>query len=874
MVSPGQILRRLRALFSRARLERDMEDEMRFHLEMEAADQMRAGLRPEDAARRARLDFGGVERWREEGRDARGVGGLLDLVGDLRYAARTLRRSPAFTLVAVATLGLGIGANTAIFSVVNAVLLRPLPYAEPERLVSVWDGGHSRAEFTRVRDRTRALSSAAAYFPGWDMALGSGGDPERVIVALVSADFFGVLGTRPLLGRFFTAGEDAPGGERVTVLSYGLWRGRFGGDSTVVGRRIDLDGVPWTVIGVAPPGFAFPSVGTRAWLPLELDEQQVGPFWGAYGHQIIGRLRQGSTPGQTAAELRGIAEELRLENPVWRPDTTYYAQGITVTPLRERLVKDSRRLFRVLLGAVGLVLLIACANVANLLTVRGTSRHREFAVRSALGAGPARLGRQLLVESMALAVLGGALGAALAVAGTRVLVALLPADTPRLNEVMLDGTALAFTALLSLLTGFVFGVGPALQQAKTDAGPVLAGGAATPGPRSRRVAGALVSLQVALAVILAIGAGLLLRSLSRLLAVDPGFETVQVATVRLAPPRARYATPDAARDLVTRVLAELEGAPGIAVAAVTDQLPFDQTNRIMAMWVDGWTTDPNKLDVFDVRHVTPEFFRAMGIPLRAGRGFTPDDRTGGPPVAIVSETAARRFWSGRNAVGGRIRYPWPGWMEVVGVVADVRNNDLAEEPAPAVYLPVAQEPLGPSGGPPTVVVRASGDPAQALATIRRAVATAAPDVPVSEAQTAERLIERSVAAPRAASRLLLGFGALALLLGAVGTYGLVAYGVEQRSREIAVRMAVGAARGSVVGLVLREGARLAGLGIVAGLLGALALSRLMRGLLYGIDPVDPVAFTVAPAALGLTALLACLAPAIRAARIAPSTALR
>jgi predicted permease len=294
----------------------------------------------------------------------------------------------------------------------------------------------------------------------------------------------------------------------------------------------------------------------------------------------------------------------------------------------------------------------------------------------------------------------------------------------------------------------------------------------------------------------------------------------------------------------------------------------------MAMWVDGWTADPNKLDVFEVRHVSPEFFRVMGIPLRAGRGFTPDDRAGGPPVVIVSETAVRRFWSGRNPIGGRIRYPWPGWMEVVGVVADVRNNDLAEDPAPAVYLPVAQEAVGPSGGPPTVVARASGDPALALAAIRRAVANAAPDVPVSEEQTVERLIERSVAAPRAASRLLLGFGALALLLGAVGTYGLVAYGVQQRSREIAVRIAVGASRGRVVGLVLREGARLAGLGIVAGLVGALALSRLMRGLLYGIDPVDPIAFTVAPAVLGLTALLACLAPALRAARIAPSTALR
>ncbi len=874
MLTPGQILRRLRVLFRGARLDREMDDEMRFHVEMEAAEGVRAGLPPSEATRRARLAFGGGQRYREEGRDARGVRPLTDLAADLRYAVRTLRRAPAFTTVAVATLGLGIGANTAIFSVVNTVLLRPLPYHQPDRLVSVWDGGHSRAEFTRIRDRNRTLSAIAAYFPGFDMALGSGGDPARVIVTLATSDFFTVFGTRPHLGRFFAAGEDASGVDPVVVLSFGVWRDRFGADSSVLGRRIDLDGVPRTVIGVAPPEFAFPSVETRLWLPLELFEHHPGPFWGGYGHPIVGRLKPGASPEQARAELEPIADALRLENPVWRPDSATYGRDIAVTPLRDRLVRDSRGLLGTLLGAVGLVLLIACANIANLLTVRGTSRQRELAVRSTLGAGSGRLARQLLAESLALAALGGVAGVALAAAGARTLVSLLPPATPRLHEVALDGAALGFTVLLTLMTGLIFGIGPALHQSRADAAPMLAGGAATPGARSRRVAGALVSLQVALAVILAVGAGLLLRSLSRLLAVDPGFETVQVATARLAPPRARYATPDAARDLVDRVLGQLDGVPGITAVAITDQLPFDQTNRIMAMWIDGWTTDPNKLDVFEVRHVTPEYFRAMGITLQAGRGFAAEDRAGSPPVAIVSETAARRFWADRDPVGGRLRYPWPGWMEVVGVVGDVRNNDLALEPSPAVYLPFAQEPTGPSGGPPTVVARAAGDPAGVIAAIRAAVANVAADVPVSNEATMERLVERSAAAPRAASRLLLGFGALALLLGAVGTYGLVAYGVERRSRELAVRMAVGAGRRTVIAMVLREGLCLAGIGIVTGLAGALVLSRLVRGLLYDIGPTDPVAYTAAPAVLAVTAVLACLVPAYRASRIAPSSALR
>ena len=869
MITPSQLLRRLRALFGSRRLDDAMDEEMRFHLDMEAEAEMRSGLSAPQAVRQARVSFGGVERYREEGRDARGVRGLHDLAGDLRYAVRMLRRSPIFTLVAVITLGLGIGANTAIFSVVNTVLLQPLPYPDPERLVKVWGEGHSRAEFTRIRDRARSFERVAAYLPAYGMSLSGDGDPLRVVTALVSADFFSLLGVSPASGRFFRPGEDLPGTEPVAVLSFGLWRDRFGADPSIAGRTIELEGVRWTVIGVAPREFGFPGPETRLWVPLTLDEKDAGPFWGAYGHHLIARLAPAVTPEQARAEVETIAAALRLENPIWRPDQDY-TRGITVNSLQDHLVADSRRLLGVLLGAVGLVLLIACANVANLLLVRGTARERELAIRATLGAGTRRLTRQLLVECGVLAAIGGAGALALAVAGTRALIRLLPASTPRLADVSLDGTTLGFTVLLTFLTALAFGLLPALRLARTDAQATLAGDRSTAGSHPRRLAGFLVSVQIALAVVLAVGAGLLVRSLSLLLDVDPGFETARIATARVSPAQARLPEEEAARAYYRQLLEGLGTAPGIETAAITTQLPFDQTNRVMAMWIDGWTTDPNRLDLFEVRKVSPELFRAMGIPLRKGRGFSGEDHATSPRVAIVSETALRRFWAGREIIGGRIRYPWPGWMTVVGVAADVRNNDLRENPLPTIYIPFEQDPEVSV----TVVARATGDPRRALSTIRATVTALSPDVPVSDAEAMERLIERSVAAPRSACLLLIGFGLLALVLGAVGTYGLIAYGVERRTREIAVRMAVGARRNAVVRMIVREGARLAGLGILAGLVVAFGLARFMQGLLYEVGPTDPVVFAVAPLVLGLTALLACLVPALKAARIEPSMALK
>jgi len=840
---------------------------MRFHVEMESQAGVDSGLPAEEARRQARLAFGSEQRYREEGLEARGVSLWHDLGTDLRYALRVLRRTPVFTAVAVITLGLGIGANTAIFSVVNTVLLKPLPFEKPGELVSVWDGGHSRAEFAGVRSRSKTLASAAAYLPNYGMSLSGDGPPELVVTSLVTPEFFTVLGLKPETGRFFRSGEDQKGQERVAVLGYGLWRDRFGADPGTVGRRIDLDGVLWTVIGVAPQGFGFPD-GTRLWVPLEMDEKSPA-FWGGYGHQIIGRLGPGISKAQNAAEIRTIAAQIRLENPLWRPDTAYL-DGITVTGLQDRLVQDSRRFLGVLLGAVGLVLLIACANVANLLIVRGSAREREIAIRATLGAGRRRIARQLLVEGVVLATIGGTLAVALAWAGTGALMRLLPAATPRLSEVSVDATTLGFTALLTLVTGILFSVVPSLRLAGTGGGVALSGGHASPAGHPRRLAGALVSLQIAFAVVLAVAAGLLVRSLSRLLEVSPGFETVGVATARISPPRARYLTPESQRAFYSQLLDRLRGSPGITSVAITTQLPFDGASEVYAMFVDGWTTDENKLELFEVRRVSPDFFRVMGIPLRQGRSLEPSDRDGTVPVALVNETAAKRYWPAGSSLGGVIRYPWKDPLQVVGVVADVRNNDLREPPMPTFYVAFDQS----SRAGATVVASASGNPARALQAIRVAVNEVARDVPVSREQTMDRLIERSVATPRSASLLLLGFGALALILGAVGTYGLVAYGVARRTREIAVRLAIGAAPRTVIGMVVKDGARLAGLGIVFGLGAAFGLTRLMRGLLFETTPADAVAFTAAPLALGLAALAACLVPALRASRIDPAISLK
>jgi predicted permease len=866
-----RLRRRVRALFRKEALDREMEQEMQFHIDMETAHGIRTGLTPEAARRHAVLSFGGREQYREEGRAARGVGVLDDAVSDLRFALRTLVRTPVFTAVAVATLALGIGANTAMFSVVNGVLLRRLPYADPARLVSVWDGGHSKAEFAGVRDHTGTLDGVAAYMDRVGFSLSGEGDPVHLSGARATAELFDVLGASAALGRGFAAGEDRPGGDHVVVLSHALWQDRFGGDSAIIGRTVELDGETRTVIGVMAAGFWFPRHETKLWVPLRLDPGVRGEYWGSYGHFIVGRLKPGVSRAQARADVHRIAQRLQKENPLWTPDPAYYFRELDVLPLDDRIVQSgSRRLLLVLMGAVGMILLIACANVANLVLARGAAREREFALRAALGAGRGRLVRQVITESLLLGVLGGAAGLALAIGAVQLMRGLLPPDIPRLADVRMSGAVLAFTAGLALLAGVLFGLVPALRLSRSTTplgeGSVQAGS----GRPARRLAGMLVAAEIALSVVLVVGAGLLLRSLARTLGVDPGFRAENLVTALVSPTPARWRDPQEARGFYDQLLERLRGSGDVRDAAVTSQLPFDQTNQVMAMWVDGYTTDPNNLEVFEMRRVSPEFFRTMGVPLLEGRGFTAADRRGGPPVVIVDETAARRYWKGKRAVGGRMHFPWPGWLQVVGVAGTVKNNDLTETPTPAFYVPFDQNPQVSM----TVVARARGGTPAAAAAVRSAVKVLNPNVPVSDERTMPQLIRTSASQPRFASLLLLAFALLALVLGAVGTYGLMAYVTERRTREFAVRMALGARPRDVIGGVLRQGAGLAVSGTLGGLVIALGLTRFLRGLLFEVSDTDPLVFIAAPLVLVLVALVASYLPARRATRVDPMGAIR
>ena len=801
---------------------------------------------------------------------------------DLRYALRQLARSPGFTTVAVLTLALGIGANTAIFSVVYGVLLKPLPYDDPRSLVSVW-GARSLAEFVGVRDRNHTLQGVAAYLDRVGVSLSGTGEPARLAGALASADLFRVLGVSAAVGRTFAAGEDQPGNNAVVLLSDGLWRARFGADPSIIGRTLDLDGIPRTVIGVMPRGFWFPRRETELWLPVRMDRSNPGEFWGSGGYYMAGRLRPGMTRAQARADVRALAERLRIENPVWRPSERYYFNGLDVIPLDQRIVEGgTRRLLLVLLGAVGMVLVIACANVANLLIARGAARERELSLRAALGAGRSRLVRQLVTECVLLSAVGGLSGLAVAFGGVRALLGLLPADTPRLGDVSVNGAVLAFTAVLALGVGLVFGLVPALRLSRPDLVGSLGEGTSRggSGPRKRRLAGALVAAEIALGVVLAVGAGLLLKSFARILAVDPGFRIEHLVTARISPPKARWSDPgftgpsaameERQRVFYRQLLDRLSGSPGISSVAITSQAPFEKTNEYGAMWVDGYTTNPNELETMNGRKVTPGFFRAMGIPVVRGRALSDADQADAPRVALIDETAAQRYWKGRDPISGRIRYPWPGWLTIVGVVGTTKNNDLTDQPQPTFYVPFAQYPQAQM----TVVARTAADPATALGAIRAAVRDVAPEIPVSDERTMTERLGESVAQPRFAASLLVAFGTLALLLGAIGTYGLMAYATQRRTREVAVRMALGAQSRDVLWTVIREGAVLAAGGVLAGLGLALALTRSLRGLLYEVSPTDPTTFALVAIVLVGAALLASYLPARRATKVDPMVALR
>jgi predicted permease len=870
---------RLRALFRRAQLERDLEEELRFHLAMREEQYGTDGLPAEAARAAASRRFGNALVTSEGCREAWTWAPLEELLQDVRYTWRALRRAPGFAAAAVLSLGLGIGGNAAMFSVVNALLLRSLPYPEAERLVRL-TGSYPKGAVVALRERSRTME-VAGVSDDQEVNLSAGGRTVRVAGSVASANLFAVLGRNAAEGRALSEGDDVPGRDRVVVLSHALWQSAFDADPSVVGRTIAVDGVPREVVGVMPPAFHFPSGSTQIWLPLRLDPTQGEDYWGFGWMPAIGRLRPGASVAGAHDELRALVPAVASLFPF--PAASWNADA-AVRPLQADLVKDLRQKVLVLQAAVAIVLLIACANVASLLLARAAARRREMALRAALGAGRARLVRQLLTESVALALLGGALGVALAHAALAGLRAVLPAAARGFATVEVDGGVLAFAAALAALCGLLFGVVPALAASRVDlAGAVKAGSSRTAGPHSVRARGVLMSAEVALAVVLAVGAGLLVRTLWGLTRVDPGFDAAGTLAVRISPNPSVCDARGGCVALYDDLLLRARSLPGVAGATAASASPLASEQPLLPVEIEGQPpiVPGAPVPVLWAGGVTPSYFDVMRIPVLRGRGFAPTDTDGAAPVVAVSAETARRWWPGQEPVGKRIRVMWDAhWRTVVGVVGDVRQYALSGE-APAViagafYMPYAQA-VGLDRRIPrtlTLFVRHAGAPAGASAALREALRGREAELSVGDVQAMESVRAASVAEPRALTWLFVAFAACALALAAIGTYGVVSYAAAQRTYEIGVRVAVGASRGQVFALVMGESLRLVGIGLLVGLAAALALGRGLERFLYGVSASDPVTLAGVVAVLFLTALLAGYLPGRRAAAIDPVRALR
>jgi putative ABC transport system permease protein len=801
---------------------------------------------------------------------------MRSMLQDLRYGLRRLSKSPGFTLVAAGALALGIGANTAIFSVVNAVLLRPLPYPEPEQLVQIWESRprmnmarveSSPNEFLAWADESQSFSQLAAVdFASFNLT--GRGEPERVSAALVTASYFPLLGAAPAHGRAFLPEEDQPGKDNVAVLGHDLWQNRFGGDPAVVNQTVSLDGVACTVVGVMPRGFRLPN-DARLARPVAFNaEDRTRP--GSHFLQVFGRLKDGVTRERAEAEMAGIAA--RLEQTF---ASTNVGHQIVLVPLHEQLVGDVRPALLVLLGAVGLVLLIACANLANLLLARAEARRKEVAVRAALGASRWRIVRQLLAESVLLAALGGGAGLLLAAWGVDILVGLDPAGVRRVGEVGLDAGVLAFTVALSLATGLLFGLAPALQASKTDFVETLKeGGRSTGGgPGRSRLRGALVVSEVALTLVLLVGAGLLVKSFARLLEVDPGLDPRGVLTLDLSLPPAKYAERHQIAAFYQQLLAEVAALPGVETAGAVSVLPLAGDDNSNFVQIEGRPPlPPGQALRAGRRNVSTDYFNALRIPLKAGRGIAPSDAADAPPVAVINEAMARSFFAGEDPLGKRLRTGGDKspWVTVVGVVGDVRHRGLEVDTRPEMFFPHAQSPSRQM----TLAVRTAGDPVSLVGPVRERVRAVDQDQPVGNVKTMETWVAESVASRRFSVLLLGVFALVAAALAAVGIYGVVSYGVAQRTHELGLRIALGARPRDVLRLVIRQGMRMTLIGAALGLAAALALTRVMSGLLYGVTATDPVVYAGVALLLVGVALLACYVPARRATKVDPMEALR
>jgi len=806
---------------------------------------------------------------------------------DLRFGARTLVRTPGFAAVAVLTLALGIGANAAIFSVVNAVLLQPLPWRDAERAVMIWSKWTAfdktwvaTGEVVDYRRRSQTLEDVAAWSDS-SVNITGDGDPERVRAASVSANTFAVLGAGPMLGRTFTAQEDLPNGPRVVVLGFGLWNRRYAGDPSIVGRSVLINGNPYQVLGVMPAGFVLPTdyqspEPGQLWTPLQMDP--VSMDHGSHGLYAAGRLRPGFTVRQAAEELHGIAQAMTKEGlyPVqMRFDTV-------VLSLADEVVGPVRRSIWMLFAAVGFLLLIACANVANLLLARAEGRQREIAVRSALGAGGWRVVRQLLTESVVLTGVSTIAGLGLAYAGVRFVAWWNPQGIPRVASAALDVRVLAFTAAVALFTSVLFGLAPALRALRVDLTDALKDGgqSSSSGGARQHFRSALVVAEMALAVVLLVGAGLMLRSIWALQRTPLGFDPAGVLTLRVALPAASYATPEQVVVFYQELLERVRTLPGVQAAGAARLLPLGSTIGDFGLRIEGYMPPPGTNAKGDWQIVTDGYLEAMGERIVSGRGFTAADAPDTQLVALVNEELVRRYLDGRDPIGARMTIGGGGanrpWVTVVGVVADVKHNDLRGAVKEKFYIPHTQwhKSIGNPIRAMSLVVKASSDPRGLTGAVRQEVRALDPSIPVADVRTMSDVVGATTSSPRFTGLLLATFAGIALVLSAIGIYGVLSYLVSRRTREIGIRVAIGAGRSEVLRLVLGRGLLLAFAGVLLGLAGAALLTRFMRALLHDVSPADPLTFAAVTALLSVVAVVASLVPAWRATRVDPVIALK
>jgi predicted permease len=868
---------RLRGLLKRDRLDRELDEELRSHVEMRAADNAAAGMSPEEARYDAQKRFGNATLLKEDTREVDIIGWLDEAARDFRHALRMLHRSPGFTTVAVLTLALGIGANTAIFSVVDAVLLRPLPYPESDRLVRIWESSAkfdsprnvvNPFNFLDWRDHSQSFESMAAI-SGLMTNLSSQGQPIAVQGMQVSPEFFATLRVPPFLGRTFVAEDGIAGHDQVVILGYELWQRQYGANPKIIGVKIDVDAVPYSVIGVMPRGFYFPKIKSEVWTPLPLaraEEWKSGRYL-----TVVARLKPGVSLSRAQQDMLRVANFTAQA----RPDNNKNWSA-NVFPMLEDATQGVRRPLWVLLASVGFLLLIACANVANLLLMRGTGRLRELAVRSALGAARSRIVRQLFVESLLLSLAGMAAGLLFAHLGLPSLLALIPqnAPLPRSEPIAIDARVLLFTFLASLFTAVVFGLVPALRLSRIDLQNALKQGTLRGGVGGHQsLRRCFVVAEVALALLLSVGAGLMLRSFARLVSVDPGFSPEHLLTMHIWTSPSRYHDKLKRSQYVDHILAEIRNTPGIQAAGSTHFLPLTEKMSGSCFSPAGQTPPtPAESPSAQFLIISSGYFQAMRTSLLSGRDFEDRDSFSSQPVAVVNHAFVERFYSGKDVLGKRLRVCWTieKPVEIVGVVADARQAQLQDAPEPTIFLSNSQAPMYFA----TLVVRAAGDPRQIARSAEAAVHRVDPDQAVSDVQTMETVFSDSVSSPRFQSVLLLVFAGLAVALAMIGVYGIVSYSVSQRTNEIGIRVALGARSADVVRLVLREALALAAIALLLGLAGSLALSRVLQSLLFEVTPSDPLTLaSVCFVVLAVSALAAAL-PARRAMRIDPMAALR